>query len=72
MLRDTLKEGGQSNLVFCLRPDYPELVEYRLKPSILAKTTTRLSSGSCPCLRVPENLPPKAAAFNPKYTGSIR
>jgi hypothetical protein len=50
MLRDTLKEGGQSNLVFCLRPDYPELVEYRLKPSILAKTTTRLRKLSTPPL----------------------
>jgi hypothetical protein len=31
MLRDTLKEYGQSNLVLLSRPDYPEFLEYRLK-----------------------------------------
>lgn len=31
-------EGGEySNLVFCLRPDYPKIIEYRLKQSMSIK-----------------------------------
>jgi len=47
MLRDTLKEYGQSNLVLLTPPDYPELklLEYRLKCCIFIIVEELLSTG---------------------------
>jgi len=33
---------------FCLQPDYPELIEYRLKQSMLVKIARCFVTGRCP------------------------